>query len=343
MPGACVSLWPTDECKWSIAAIWHWSDLVERAIYISLALMLGYTFFVLVRFLRRDLLARLEARDLKPDSTLDFFPQKKNLVADLSRGLGTLKAIGSTAPLLGLAGTSYLILDLLSRGISMSKGYALFYLINGTASALISAVGGIVVAIPAVLIQNVLRTSVEGMQRELSVAATSQDRFERPFRRAQALPLRQRFSGLPPFALLAAPTLACALMVFIGVSPYPRPTGLPVTVAQDHCAPGLVDRALVLRVTAEGKLFLNYEPEDSNGLPQRLSQIYRMRADRVLYFQADDELPFQTVADAIDIARNPTTSAGSLHITVRLITPQTEVENALCHAPVWRGSSGGKK
>ncbi|MGC2476145.1 MAG: MotA/TolQ/ExbB proton channel family protein [Candidatus Sulfotelmatobacter sp.] len=226
----------------------------------------------------------------------------------------------------------------------MSKGSALVYLTKGTASALISAAAGIVVAVPAVLIHNVLRTRVERMQRELSVTVESQGHIERSFRRAQILPLKRRFSGLPPFALLGAPTLACALMVFIGVRLSPGPAGLPVTVALDHCTPGMADRSLVLRVKGEGKLFLNYEPEDSKGLPGRLLQIYRMRVDRVLYIQADDDVPFQTVADAIDSARNPTTSAGSLHISVRLITPQTEVENAVCHAPVWRGSSvHGKK
>ncbi|MGC2476144.1 MAG: hypothetical protein WA485_17530 [Candidatus Sulfotelmatobacter sp.] len=104
MPGACLSLWPTDECAWSIIGIWRRADLVERAIYVSLTLMLGYTFFVLIRFLRRGLLARLESRDFKPGSTLNFFQEKKRVVADLSRGLGTLRAIASAAPFLGLAG-----------------------------------------------------------------------------------------------------------------------------------------------------------------------------------------------------------------------------------------------
>jgi hypothetical protein len=53
MHEACLSLWPTDTCEWSIADILRWSDLVQLAIYMSLGLTLGYTIFILIRFLRR--------------------------------------------------------------------------------------------------------------------------------------------------------------------------------------------------------------------------------------------------------------------------------------------------
>ena len=92
MPGACLSLWPTEDCGWSTWDIWRSSEVVECAIYLGLALMLAYTFFV--RFLRRCLLAFPKSRKFQPESSPDFLARKRTLAADLSRGLGILSGIG---------------------------------------------------------------------------------------------------------------------------------------------------------------------------------------------------------------------------------------------------------
>ena len=91
--------------------------------------------------------------------------------------------------------------------------------------------------------------------------------------------------------------------------------GLSVELAPARCEYGDIDRLLVLRVTDGGHVFLNEEQEDWNGLATRLSEIYRMREDRTIYFFADEGASFQNVADAIDIA--------SPYLKVRLITPRT--------------------
>lgn len=59
--------------------------------------------------------------------------------------------------------------------------------------------------------------------------------------------------------------------------PYQTPRGLPVRLPNDQCDPAIVDRVVVLRVSKEGELFLNFEPEDRDGLAMRLSDIYGMR------------------------------------------------------------------
>jgi hypothetical protein len=91
---------------------------------------------------------------------------------------------------------------------------------------------------------------------------------------------------------------------------------------------------------------LNEEQEDWNGLAGRLSEIYRVREQRTLDLVADDGVPFQTVADALDIVENAPVAAGSqpigmemdkLDITVRLVTPN--VWNARCREPVATGSN----
>ena len=59
-----------------------------------------------------------------------------------------------------------------------------------------------------------------------------------------------------------------------------------------------------------------------------LSKIYGSRVRRTLYVLADDGVPFQTVADAIDIVENANVEPhqavrmDKLDITVRLITPR---------------------
>jgi hypothetical protein len=91
---------------------------------------------------------------------------------------------------------------------------------------------------------------------------------------------------------------------------------------------------------------LSAEEEDWNGLAGRLSEIYRVREQRTLDLVADDRVPFQTVADALDIVENIPAAAGpqatgmemdKLDITVRLITPRAL--NAGCPEPVVAGSS----
>jgi biopolymer transport protein ExbD len=246
--------------------------------------------------------------------------------------LGILQAISTAAPFLGLAGTSYGILAEFS-GWGISRGSAILYLLMATPSTLLTAAAGMLVAIPAVLIHNVLRNRVERMQRELSVTVAIEDPVERSFRRAQTLPLKRRFSGLPPYALIAAPVFAIVVIVYMLFKPYKLPKGLPVRLPSFPCQPDVLsDRIIVLRVTKSGELFINAEPVRWTDLRSRLSAIYSTRSRRELYLRAEDGIPFQTVADAIDVARKSTGVAGSADVLVFLITPQVEAESEKCFA-----------
>ncbi len=337
MPEACVSLWPTDACQWSVAQIWSFSDWVERAIYISLALMLAYTFLAAIQLFRRYRLARRVFREFESDFGPEFFRSGRRLIADLNRGLTTLKAIASTAPFLGLAGTSYGILEVFSYGYSGSKARFLAIISKELSLTLATTIVGILVAIPATLSHNILQACIERHTAPVTLSRSSRENDLRSFHFAQTLQLKPRFSSVPPFALLAAPALACVVAMFMAFEPYERPTGLHISMAPERCQPGLVNRIIVLRVTNDGKLFLNTESEDWKSLPGRLLDIYRIRRERVLYVYAEDAVPFQTVTTAIDLVRNiPATESGSIGLDVRLVTPQPEAENALCHGPVRR-------
>ena len=314
----------------NLESIWRWADLIQRGIYIGLALMLAHTVFVLIRFLRRYPPARHQCENLRSNSSLELILKSRDLVSELSRGLRILKAIGSAAPFLGLAGTSYGILAGFYT-IHMYGGSVVAYLVTETSSRLVTAATGLIVAIPAVVIHHALHNRVEILRKE---CATKEPTYsvEHTFRRAQTLPLGQRFSGLPPYALVASPVFAIVIFVYLLFKPYELPKGLPVRVALERCETGLVDRQLVLRVTEAGNLFLNLEQESRGSLPGRLVEIYKLRQDRVLYLQADDRVPFQRVAEAIDLTRNIFgTGPGSQNITVRLITPSAQAESARCH------------
>src|SRR5207244_3994217 len=133
---------------------------------------LGYTVFVVVRFSRRYYLARRESRALLPDSNSvrTSQPGHKRLVAELSRGVATLKAIAWSAPFLGLAGTCYGILVVFSTGYVGSKSRFLSLIFLEVATTLIATVAGLVVAIPAAISNNVLRTRLEKFDMNRSSA-----------------------------------------------------------------------------------------------------------------------------------------------------------------------------
>lgn len=348
MLGLCLNSWQTGGCDWSIGYLWRSSNWFERLVFVALGLMLAYTVFVLSRFFRRYYLACHPSRALVSDSAGAIKRSQRRLVAELSCGVGTLKTIASTAPFLGLAGTCNGILGGF-RGIGMQKQAALAMMTADFSAALIATAAGILVTIPATLAHNSLRTRINRFERELSSAgmAPHEDPAgQRQFRLAQTLPLKKRFSSLPPFALIAATALASVVAVFIAFEPYETPTGLHVGLIPDRCELEDDDRPIVLLITDAGEFFINQTQEDWNSLPEVVSKIYGSRVHRTLYVRADDGVPFQTVADAIDIVENANIEphqavrmgADKLDITVRLITPN--VMNTSCVLePVAIGSS----
>jgi biopolymer transport protein ExbD len=78
------------------------------------------------------------------------------------------------------------------------------------------------------------------------------------------------------------------------------PKGFYVELPSARCESDVADRLIVLRITGTGEVFLNLEHQDWNTLASRLSEIYRNRKHRKLYLLADSDVPFQTVAHALD-------------------------------------------
>ena len=307
-PGACVSLWQTDQCAWIVEYIWRWSDLLQRGILISLALMLAYTFFVLIRFFRCYFRVRFEFRSLQQQDSRDLDTQKRKLIPDLSLGLGILKAIGSAAPFLGLAGTSYGILAEF-YGFGMSAGSVIAYLLRATPLTLVTAAAGMLVAVPAVVIHNLLRARVEKMRRELLVVSQAEDPIARRFRRAQTLPLGLRFSGLPPYPLVAAPVFASVVIIYMLFRPY-VPVGLHVRVlpigefVEYHSLSQPIVVSMIETQFGEYLVRVNAKKISVDDFKQVLTEKLEDGEQRRVYVEAERTLAWGSIANIIDQAKN---------------------------------------
>ena len=75
--------------------------------------------------------------------------------------------------------------------------------------------------------------------------------------------------------------------------------------------------AIVVAVSLDGEISINQDPVSLNQLGTRLFDIYSARANKNLFVQAHDELPFGTVIRVIDLAKG----AGVGDIGLMTLTP----------------------
>lgn len=101
--------------------------------------------------------------------------------------------------------------------------------------------------------------------------------------------------------------LLVLLVIFMVI---PHSQGLRVQVPQQCSAPGQGDcsvrdkpTAVVIQVLADGSLRVNQEPVNWGNLESRLTEIYKLRADRTAFIQGDAVVEFAVVARAIDVMR----------------------------------------
>ena len=115
--------------------------------------------------------------------------------------------------------------------------------------------------------------------------------------------------------------LLVLLIIFMAISPV-APHGLdalapppppPNAPQQDNN-----DRTVVIVIDKNRGLKLNQEDTTWDKLQDRLIEIFKTRAEKVVFIKGDPELEFQTVATAIDVAH----SAGI--DKVGLMTPKVE-------------------
>jgi biopolymer transport protein TolR len=100
--------------------------------------------------------------------------------------------------------------------------------------------------------------------------------------------------------------LLVLIIIFMVITPK-APTGLPTLIPQPPSPPSLPEpsqpETIVVQVMQGGKLMINHEQNDWDGLGARLSEIFKERADKVAFVEGTEEVPFSDVARAIDIMR----------------------------------------
>ncbi len=75
---------------------------------------------------------------------------------------------------------------------------------------------------------------------------------------------------------------------------------------------------MVIVIDKDKSMKLNQDPVEESRLGTRLEEIFKTRAERVVFVKGDKDLDFQTVAKAIDIAK------GAGIDKVGLMTPKIE-------------------
>ncbi|MEQ1947494.1 MAG: biopolymer transporter ExbD [Bryobacteraceae bacterium] len=95
------------------------------------------------------------------------------------------------------------------------------------------------------------------------------------------------------------------------LAPQPPPKNMPPP-------PPDQDRTVVIVIDKDKSMKLNQDPITEETLGARLIEVFKTRAERVVFVKGDPDLDFQTVARAIDIAK------GAQIDKVGLMTPKAE-------------------
>ena len=94
------------------------------------------------------------------------------------------------------------------------------------------------------------------------------------------------------------------------LAPQPPPNAPPPPPGQD--------RTVVIVIDKDKSMHLNQDPIQESQLGDRLTEVFKTRAERVVFVKGDPDLDFATVAHAIDIAK------GAAIDKVGLMTPTAE-------------------
>ena len=99
--------------------------------------------------------------------------------------------------------------------------------------------------------------------------------------------------------------LLVLLIIFMVITPL-TPYGLEAIAPQPpkkNVPQDPNDRTVVIVIEKDRSMKINEEPTDFDRLGPRLDQVFKTRAERVVFVKGDPDLDYQTVARAIDIAK----------------------------------------
>ncbi len=99
--------------------------------------------------------------------------------------------------------------------------------------------------------------------------------------------------------------LLVLIIIFMVITPL-TPKGLEALVPQPPPPNQKVQednsRTVVITINKDKSMLINQEPTDESKLGTRLEEIFKTRAERVVFVKGDNDLEFREVAKAIDIA-----------------------------------------
>ena len=115
--------------------------------------------------------------------------------------------------------------------------------------------------------------------------------------------------------------LLVLLIIFMAISPV-HPKGLEALAPQppppNQPPPPENDRTVVVQIDKGGNIKINQEDSNWDRLEGRLVEIFKTRAEKVVFIKGDPDLDYQVVARAIDAAH------GASIDKVGLMTPKVE-------------------
>ncbi len=118
--------------------------------------------------------------------------------------------------------------------------------------------------------------------------------------------------------------LLVLLIIFMVITPL-TPHGLEALAPQppDKNKPQQENdqRTVVIVIDKDKSMHINNEDTDMQKLGPRLEDIFKTRAERVVFVKGDPDLEYETVAKAIDIAK------GAGMDKIGLMTPKVEAGN----------------
>jgi len=102
--------------------------------------------------------------------------------------------------------------------------------------------------------------------------------------------------------------LLVLLIIFMVITPL-TPKGLDAIVPQPgpkdaKVDPDVLAHTIVVSIDSARHVKINQDPIDIRELEQRLEKIFESRSDRVAFVKGDPTLPFEVVAEVIDIAHS---------------------------------------
>ena len=99
--------------------------------------------------------------------------------------------------------------------------------------------------------------------------------------------------------------LLVLIIIFMVITPL-TPKGLEALIPQpppkDQKQNEADDRTVVVTINKDHSMLINTDPIAENALQKRLEDVFRTRAERIMFVKGDPDIEYKWVAEVIDIA-----------------------------------------